>query len=411
MDNRVVVTGVGVVSSLGFEIDEFWNNIKNGKNGISLVESFDTSELPTKVAAEIKDFNAANYLDQKVAKRMDRFSQYACIASNNAVKDAGLSMENEDPFDVGVIIGSGIGGTITWEEQHSIMLNKGVSRVSPFFIPMMIPNMAAGRVCIMLGAKGFNECVVTACATSTNAIGNAYNAIKRGDAKVIVAGGAEASITPLSFAGFCSARATSTNPDPKTACRPFDINRDGFVMGEGAGILIVEELEHARKRNAVIYAEIKGFGCTNDAYDIVKPAEDSSGTVKAIEKALKAALIAPEDIDYFNSHGTSTPYNDKFETIAIKKVFGDHAYKMPVNSTKSMTGHMLGAAGAVEAIITLLSIRDSYIAPTINYTSPDPDCDLDYVPNEGREKNIRYALSNSLGFGGHNSCLAFKKYE
>lgn len=409
MEMRVVVTGIGVITSLGFDKDTFWNNIKNGKNGISLVESFDTTGFPTKVAAEIKNFDPKEYIDPKAAKRMDRFTQFACAATKLALEDSKLDISSMDPFDAGVIIGSGIGGTSTWEEQHEILLTKGPSRVSPFFIPMMIPNMATGRVSIMFGAKGFNECVITACATSTNAIGNAYNAIKRGDAKVIISGGSEAAVTPLSFAGFCSAKAMSTNNDPQTSCRPFDINRDGFIMGEGAGILILEELSHAKERGALIYGEVLGFGCTNDAYDIVKPAEDSMGTVRALQNALKQADITCDKIDYFNTHGTSTPLNDKFETQAIKKLFGGHANSMAINSTKSMTGHMLGAAGAIEAIITLLSIKNSYVVPTINYADPDPECDLDYTPNTGKDRNIEYAISNSLGFGGHNSCLVFKK--
>lgn len=411
MEMRVVVTGIGVITSLGFDKDTFWNNVKNGKNGISLVESFDTTGFPTKVGAEIKNFDPKEYIDPKAAKRMDRFTQFACAASKLALEDSRIDLTGMDPFDVGVIIGSGIGGTNTWEEQHEILLNKGPSRVSPFFIPMMIPNMATGRVAIMFGAKGFNECVITACATSTNAIGNAFNAIKRGDAKVIITGGSEASVTPLSFAGFCSAKAMTTNNDPNTSCRPFDINRDGFIMGEGAGILILEELSHAKKRGAPVYGEVLGFGCTNDAFDIVKPAEDSMGTIKALQNALRQADVTTDKIDYFNTHGTSTPLNDKFETQAIKKLFGEHAHKMAINSTKSMTGHMLGAAGSIESIITLLSIKNSYVVPTINYSDPDPECDLDYTPNVGKERPIEYAISNSLGFGGHNSCLVFRKYE
>ena len=342
---------------------------------------------------------------------MDRYTQFACIAAQKAFDDSKIKMEDEDPFDVGVIIGSGIGGIHTWEEQHANLINKGPNRVSPFFIPMMIPNMATGRVAIMLGAKGFNECVVTACATSTNAIGNAFNVIKRGDAKVVVTGGAEAAITPLAFAGFCKSKAMTTNEDPETACRPFDKDRDGFIMGEGSCILILEELEHARSRNAKIYGEVIGFGSTNDAFDIVKPAEDAAGSTRAILNSLKSAKIEPENIDYVNTHGTSTPYNDRFETLAIKNVFKEHAYRLKISSSKSMTGHMLGAAGATEALITVLSLKDGFITPTINYVTPDEDCNLDCVPNKGIEKDINYAISNSLGFGGHNSCLVFKKFE
>lgn len=411
MEKRAVITGIGVVAALGLDIDEFWENIKNGKNGISTVERFDITDYPSKVAGEIKDFDVKKYLDYKIAKRMDLYSQYACVAAQKAVEDAKLKIEDEDPFEVGVIIGSGIGGIMTWEEQHKILMTKGPSRVSPFFIPMMIPNMATGRVAILLGAKGFNECVITACATSTNAIGNAFNVINRSDAQVVIAGGAEAAITPLSFAGFASAKATTKNTDPNTACRPFDKDRDGFIMGEGAGVVVLEELEHAKNRGAKIYAEVLGFGATNDAFDIVKPAEDAEGSARAMRNALKCAGIAPEKIDYFNAHGTSTPLNDKYETLAIKKVFGEHANKIAISSSKSMTGHMLGATGAIEAIISTMAIKDDFAPPTINYCTPDPDCDLDYVPNQGREMNVNYAISNSLGFGGHNSCLVLKNFD
>jgi 3-oxoacyl-[acyl-carrier-protein] synthase II len=411
MKKRVVITGMGVVSSLGNGSDELWNSIKEGKSGISTVERFDISAFNTKVAAEIKDFVATDYMDKKDAKRMDRFNKYAIAATKMAMEQTSLDLEKVDQYRFGVIVGSGIGGIETLEDQQNVLTSRGPGRVSPFFIPMMIANMATGRIAIQYGAKGFNECVVTACATSTNAIGDAFKVIQRGDADVMITGGAEASITPLSFAGFCSMKAMSTTEDPTIASRPFDAGRNGFVMGEGAGIIILEEYEHAVNRGANIVAEIVGYGCTNDAYDIVAPADGGEGGAKCMELAIKDAGIKPEEVDYINAHGTSTELNDKNETTAIKKVFGEHAFKLAVSSTKSMTGHLLGAAGAVEAIITSLSLKEGFLAPTINYRTPDPACDLDYVPNEGRKANLKYALSNSLGFGGHNAAIALKKYE
>ncbi|TYQ13322.1 UNVERIFIED_CONTAM: 3-oxoacyl-[acyl-carrier-protein] synthase II [Acetivibrio alkalicellulosi] len=410
MKKRVVVTGMGVVSALGNEINEFWNSIKSGKCGITSVSSFDVSNMTTKVAAEIKDFDPTLYIDKKEAKRMDRFSQFALAASKMAVDNSGLEVDKVDKYRFGVVVGSGIGGIQTFEDQHDILRDKGPGRVSPFFIPMMISNMASGRIAIQFGARGFNECVVTACATSTNAIGDAFKVIQRGDADVIITGGSEASITPIAFAGFCSMKAMSTTEDPALACRPFDADRNGFVMGEGAGILVVEELEHAIKRGANILAEVVGYGCTNDAYHITAPDPEGESGARCMKMAMDDAGLTPEDVNYINAHGTSTEFNDKFESSAIKTVFGDHAYKLPVSSTKSMTGHLLGAAGAVEAIITILSIREGFLPPTINYKTPDPECDLDYVPNQGRKTNIDCALSNSLGFGGHNATIALKKY-
>jgi 3-oxoacyl-[acyl-carrier-protein] synthase II len=410
MKKRVVITGMGVVSSLGIGVDKFWNSIKEGKSGISSVSRFDVSNMPTKVAAEIKDFEPTDYLDKKEAKRMDRYTQFAMVAAKQAVEASGIDLEKVDKYRFGVIVGSGIGGIETLEGQHEVLLNKGPGRVSPFFIPMMIANMASGRIAIQYGAKGFNECVVTACATSTNAIGDAFKVIQRGDADIMLTGGSEASITPLSFAGFCSMKAMATTEDPAVACRPFDAERNGFVMAEGAGILLIEEYEHAVKRGANIIAEVVGYACTNDAYDIVAPAPEGEGGARCMKLAVDDAGIKPDEIDYINAHGTSTDYNDKFETAAIKTVFGAHAHKLAVSSTKSMTGHLLGGAGAVEAIITALSLKDGFIPATINYKTPDPECDLDYVPCQGRKADIKYALSNSLGFGGHNATIVLKKY-
>lgn len=410
MKRRVVITGMGVVSSLGIGVDKFWNSIKEGKSGISSVKRFDVSNMPTKVAAEINDFEPTDYLDKKEAKRMDRYTQFAMVAAKLAVETSGIDLEKVDKYRFGVIVGSGIGGIETLENQHEVLMNKGAGRVSPFFIPMMIANMASGRIAIQYGAKGFNECVVTACATSTNAIGDAFKVIQRGDADIMLTGGAEASITPMSFAGFCSMKAMATTEDPAVACRPFDAERNGFVMAEGAGILMIEEYEHAVKRGADIIAEIVGYACTNDAYDIVAPAPEGEGGARCMKLAVNDAGIKPEEVDYINAHGTSTDYNDKFETAAIKTVFGDHARKLAVSSTKSMTGHLLGGAGGVEAIITALSLKEGFIPATINYKTPDPECDLDYVPCEGRKADIKYALSNSLGFGGHNATIVLKKY-
>lgn len=411
MKKRVVVTGMGAVTSLGDNVGAFWNAIKEGKCGIDTVTKFDTANMTAKVAAVVKDFDPSQYIDKKDMKRMDRYTQFAMMCAKMAFQDSGMNLEQVNRERMGVIIGSGIGGIETLEEQHRILIEKGPGRVSPFFIPMMIANIASGRVAIEFGAKGFNETVVTACATGTNAIGDAFKVIQRGDADIMIAGGAEAPITPIAFAGFCSMKALSTNTDPKKASRPFDKNRDGFVMGEGGGIVILEELEHALKRGANIYGEIAGYGVTDDAYDIVAPEPNGDGGARAMALSIADAGIRPEDVQYINAHGTSTLYNDKFETAAIKKVFGEHSYKLAVSSTKSMTGHLLGAAGAVEAIITLLAIREGYLPPTIGYETPDPDCDLDYVVNKGRNAPVRYALSNSFGFGGHNATLTFKKYE
>lgn len=411
MKRRVVITGMGVITSLGDEIEKFWSAIKEGRSGISLVERIDVSNMDAKVAAEIKDFDPTSYLDRKEAKRMDRFTQFAMVAAKKAVAMSGLDMEKVDKYRAGVIVGSGIGGMETFEDQHTVLINKGPGRISPFFIPMMIANMASGRIAIEYGFKGFNECVVTACATSNNAIGDSFKVIQRGDADIMLTGGAEATITPISFAGFCSMGAMSPNPDPAMASRPFDAGRDGFVMGEGAGLLILEELEHALKRNAVIYGEIVGYGCTCDAYHITAPDPQGEAGAMCMQMAIRDAGIQPEDIGYVNAHGTSTPLNDAGETQVVKKVFGSHAKKLAMSSTKSMTGHLLGAAGSIEAIITALSLRECFLPPTINYRTPDPACDLDYVTNTGRKADIRYAISNALGFGGHNAAVLLKKYE
>ncbi|MEC0323195.1 beta-ketoacyl-ACP synthase II [Bacillus subtilis] len=408
---RVVVTGLGALSPLGNDVDTSWNNAINGVSGIGPITRVDAEEYPAKVAAELKDFNVEDYMDKKEARKMDRFTQYAVVAAKMAVEDAELNITDEIAPRVGVWVGSGIGGLETLESQFEIFLTKGPRRVSPFFVPMMIPDMATGQISIALGAKGVNSCTVTACATGTNSIGDAFKVIQRGDADVMVTGGTEAPLTRMSFAGFSANKALSTNPDPKTASRPFDKNRDGFVMGEGAGIIVLEELEHALARGAKIYGEIVGYGSTGDAYHITAPAQDGEGGARAMQEAIKDAGIAPEEIDYINAHGTSTYYNDKYETMAIKTVFGEHAHKLAVSSTKSMTGHLLGAAGGIEAIFSILAIKEGVIPPTINIQTPDEECDLDYVPDEARRQVLNYVLSNSLGFGGHNATLIFKKYQ
>ncbi|WP_026566129.1 beta-ketoacyl-ACP synthase II [Bacillus sp. UNC41MFS5] len=408
---RVVVTGIGAVTPLGNDAETTWKNILEGKSGIGPLTRVNADEYPAKVAAESTDFNPEAFMDRKDARKMDRFTQFAVASALMAVKDANLTINEENSHRVGVWIGSGIGGMETFEQQFEIFQNRGYKRVSPFFVPMLIPDMATGQVSITLGARGFNSCTVTACATGTNSIGDAFKVIQRGDADAMVTGGAEAPITRMSVAGFCANTALSTNPDPKTASRPFDKNRDGFVIGEGAGIIVLEELEHALARGAKIYAEIVGYGATGDAYHITAPAPGGEGGARAMKMAINDGGLKPAEIDYVNAHGTSTEYNDKFETLAMKEVFGEHAYNLAISSTKSMTGHLLGAAGGVEAIFTVLAIRDSMLPPTINYETPDPECDLDYVPNKARQKEIKAAMSNSLGFGGHNATIVFKKYE
>ncbi|MBR0621269.1 beta-ketoacyl-ACP synthase II [Bacillus pumilus] len=408
---RVVVTGLGALTPLGNDVESTWKNAVAGVSGVGPITRVDSSEYTAKVAAELKDFNIEDYMEKKEARKMARFTQYAVVAAQKALEDSRLEITDEIAPRVGVWVGSGIGGLETFEEQFEVYSNKGARRVSPFFVPMMIPDMATGQISIALGAKGVNSCTVTACATGTNSIGDAFKVIQRGDADAMITGGTEAPLTKMSFAGFCANKALSTNPDPETASRPFDKNRDGFVMGEGAGIVVLEELEHALKRGATIYAEIVGYGSTGDAYHITAPAPNGEGGVRAMKEAIRDAGLSVEEIDYINAHGTSTPYNDKFETMAIKEVFGKHANQLAISSTKSMTGHLLGAAGGVEAIFSVLAIKDSVIPPTINLETPDEECDLDYVANEARSKEVQVALSNSLGFGGHNATIIFKKYE
>ncbi|MBB4824474.1 3-oxoacyl-[acyl-carrier-protein] synthase II [Sporosarcina luteola] len=406
---RVVVTGVGAISPVGNTAEASWEAVINGKSGIGPLTRLDSEQFPVKVAAEVKDFDIEEYIPRKDARKMDRFTHYALAASIMAMKDAGLEIDEELAPRAGVWIGSGIGGMETHEQQFKTFQEKGYRRVSPFFVPMMIPDMASGQVSIHFGARGINSCTVTACASGTNSIGDAFEVIKRGDADVMITGGTEAPITTMAVAGFCANTALSLNPDPATASRPFDKNRDGFVIGEGAGMLILEEYEHAVKRGAKIYAEIVGYGSTGDAHHITAPAPEGEGAARAMQQALDEAGIRPDQIGYINAHGTSTPYNDLFETIAAKTVFGDHAYKLAISSTKSMTGHLLGAAGGLEAIFTVKALQEGILPPTTNYETPDPECDLDYVVNEARKADVEYALSNSLGFGGHNASLVFKK--
>jgi len=409
---RVVVTGIGVISPIGTGREKFFKSLKEGVSGVGHITRFDTEGFDTKIAAEVKDFDPSGYFDRKECRRMDRFSQYAIAASKMAAEDSNINIESLDSSRFGVCIGSGIGGMETMEAQYDILREKGPGRVSPFMIPMMISNIAAGNISIALNAKGPSITVVTACASATNAIGEAFKIIQRGDAEIMVTGGTEASITPLSLAGFCSMKALSTrNDDPKAASRPFDKDRDGFVMGEGAGMLIIEELEHALKRGAVIYGEIAGYGATGDAYHITAPAPDADGAYRAMLMAVNDAGINACELDYINAHGTSTDLNDKLETLAIKRLLGEEAKKVAVSSTKSMTGHLLGAAGAIEAIACLMAINEGVIPPTINYTTPDEECDLDYVPNKAVNRKVDWAMSNSLGFGGHNASIILKKYQ
>jgi 3-oxoacyl-[acyl-carrier-protein] synthase II len=410
---RVVVTGLGAVSPLGNDAKSTWQGVKEGKSGIGMMTRLDREQFPAKVAAEVKDFDIEQYVPKKEARKMDRFTHYALAAAFEALEDAGLPrrLEEEDALRTGVWIGSGIGGMETHEQQFKTFQERGYRRVSPFFVPMMIPDMAAGQVSIYTNAKGINSCTVTACASGANSIGDAFEAILRGDADMMITGGAEAPITTMAVAGFCANTALSTNPDPETASRPFDADRDGFVIGEGAGILILEEYERAKARGAKIYAEVVGYGSTGDAHHITAPAPEGEGAARAMTQAITKAGISPDEVGYINAHGTSTPYNDQFETQAVKSVFGEHAYNLAMSSTKSMTGHLLGAAGGVEAVFTALALHEGILPPTTNYKTPDPECDLDYVTDGARKQDIRYAMSNSLGFGGHNVSLLFKKAE
>jgi 3-oxoacyl-[acyl-carrier-protein] synthase II len=412
-NKRIVITGVGVISPIGNDIHSFWEALKAGRSGVDYITRFDATNFPCKIAAEVKNFAPENYIeDAKRIRRMDLFTQYALAAAKMAIDDAGVNFEEEDRSKIGVILGIGIGGLPTLEHEHTVLLQKGPSRVSPFMIPKFIPNIACGEIAMTYKLRGPNYCVVSACASSTHAIGNALQWMRCSDIDMMITGGSEAAVTPLSVAGFSNMGALSLrNDEPKKASRPFDKERDGFVIGEGAGILILEELERAKRRNAKIYAEIVGFSATDDAYHITAPEPEATSVVSAIKDALKDAGILPEQVDYINAHGTSTPLNDKIETLAIKKAFGEHAYKLHISSTKSMIGHLLGAAGAVELIATVLCVKNNIVHPTINYTTPDPDCDLNYTPNECKEKIINYAMSFSLGFGGHNAVIVVKKCE
>ncbi len=409
---QVVITGMGVISPVGNSKSEFWESIAAGKNGIDRVTHFDPQGYRSQMGGEVKGFAPEQLLPRKAAARFPLFIQYALVSAIMAHQDAGLDLSKVDPYRAGVGIGSGIGGISVLEENARILMERGPSRVSPFFVPYEIINMAAGQVSIHLKLKGPNFASVSACATANNAIGESFRLIQHGEVDVMFTGGTEAAITPLSYAGFCAMRAMSSrNDDPHHASRPFDKDRDGFVMGEGAGVLVLESLSHALKRNAYIYGEIVGYGMSADAYDMVHPAENGEGAAKAMEFALREAKIAPEEVDYINAHGTSTPAGDVAESIAIKKLFASHAYRLAISSTKSMTGHLLGAAGAIELIVCVCAIEKGYIPPTINYETPDPECDLDYVPNQGRPAEVRVALSNAFGFGGHNTSIVVRRYE
>lgn len=408
---RVVVTGLGVMSPLGCDTETFWKRLTAGESGIGPVTRFDATGYDTRIAGEVKDFRADEYMDRKDIRRADLFVQFAIGAATKAVAQAKIGPDNTDPTRFGVVIGSGIGGIATFEDQHRQLMEKGPSRVSPFFIPMMISDMASGQVSIHFGAKGPNYCTVSACSSGAHAVGEAFRIIQHDEADAMITGGTEAPVTPVSFAGFCSMKAMSTrNDDPCGASRPFDAERDGFVMGEGAGILVLEELEHAKRRGATILGEIIGYGATGDAHHMTAPAPEGEGAARAMRAAIRDSGQTPESFGYLNAHGTSTPLNDKFETQAIKSVFGEHARKLPISSTKSMTGHLLGAAGGLETIICILALERQTLPPTINYENPDPDCDLDYVPNTARPVELQSALSNSLGFGGHNVTLALSRY-
>lgn len=412
MKKRVVITGLGAVTPLGNDVSSTWNNVIAGMSGIIPITKFDNENFTVKVAGEVTEFKPEDFMDPKEARRMGRYTHFAIAASKMAADDAGLRIgENADPERIGVWIGTGIGGIAEYEIQHQRFLEKGPRRVNPFTIPQLIPDMASGRVSIELGAKGINNCSVTACASGANSIGDAFRVVQKGEADIMVAGGTEACITGMTVAGFANMTALSTNPDPKKASRPFDKNRDGFVIGEGAGVVILEELEHALARGAKIYGELVGYGATGDAYHITTPAPNGEGGSRAMRLALQDGDISPEEVGYINAHGTSTYYNDLYETTAIKEVFGEYAYKLPVSSTKSMTGHLLGAAGAIEAIFSVLVLKEEVIPPTINLDHPDEELDLDYVPHKSRKQNVEAVLSNSFGFGGHNASLLFKRYQ
>lgn len=413
MDRRVVVTGIGTVNCVGNNVDDFWDGIVNGRCGIVEVDRFDVSDYRTKVAGQIKNFDISKYMPVKEARRLDLFCQYAIAATHEAMELAGLPtvLEGELSERTGVIVSSGIGGIQTIEKQSELLLKSGPSRISPFLVPMMIADLASGNISMIHKAKGPNMAIVTACATATHSIGESFWMVKRGDADIMITGGSEAGISPISFAGFCSMKAMSPNPDPNQASRPFDANRDGFIMGEGAGVLILEELEHAKKRGANILAEVVGYGASGDAHHITAPAPGAEGAVRAIKSAMKHAGIDKNGINYINAHGTSTPLNDKFETIAYKTIFEENAYNIPISSIKGTVGHNLGAAGAIETICCIKTITEGIIPPTIHYETPDPDCDLDYTPNTAREAKVDSALNMNLGFGGHNAAIVVKKYK
>jgi 3-oxoacyl-[acyl-carrier-protein] synthase II len=412
MTDRVVVTGIGLVTPVGLDRKTTWDSLLEGKSGIDYISLFDAEGFESRIAAEVNEFDAAPILGRKETRRLDRFAQFACVAALEALDDAGLDMANEDPDRVGVLIGSGVGGIMTITEQHKILLNKGPKRVSPFLVPMMLGDMASGQVSMMIGAKGPNFSTVSACATGTDSIGEALEMIRRGRADVVIAGGTEAAVCEIGVAGFNSCMALSTrNDDPQAASRPFDSGRDGFVLGEGAGLVVLESLEHAEKRGANVLAELAGYGASSDAHHVTQPHPEGEGAARAMKWAIEDANLLPENVDYINAHGTSTPLNDKFETIAMKRMYGDHAYNLKISSTKSMTGHLLGAAGGIEAAFSVLAIKEGIIPPTINLDDVDPDCDLDYVPNKAVKQKVDVAMSNSLGFGGHNASLVFKSFQ
>jgi 3-oxoacyl-[acyl-carrier-protein] synthase II len=412
MTDRVVVTGIGLVTPVGLDRKTTWDSLLEGKSGIDYISLFDAEGFESRIAAEVNEFDAAPILGRKETRRLDRFAQFACVAALEALEDAGLDMANEDPDRVGVLIGSGVGGIMTITEQHKILLNKGPKRVSPFLVPMMLGDMASGQVSMMIGAKGPNFSTVSACATGTDSIGEALEMIRRGRADVVIAGGTEAAVCEIGVAGFNSCMALSTrNDDPQAASRPFDSGRDGFVLGEGAGLVVLESLEHAEKRGANVLAELAGYGASSDAHHVTQPHPEGEGAARAMKWAIEDAKLRPENVDYINAHGTSTPLNDKFETIAMKRMYGDHAYNLKISSTKSMTGHLLGAAGGIEAAFSVLAIKEGIIPPTINLDDVDPDCDLDYVPNKAVKQKVDVAMSNSLGFGGHNASLVFKSFQ
>jgi len=411
MTDRVVVTGIGLVTPMGLDRKSTWDSLIEGKSGIDYISLFDAEGYESRIAGEVNEFDATAALGRKEAKRLDRFAQFACVAALEALEHANLNMEKEDADRVGVLIGSGVGGIITITDQHKILLQKGPKRVTPFLIPMMLGDMASGQVSMMIGAKGPNFSTVSACATGADSIGEALEMIRRGRADVVIAGGTEAAVCEIGVAGFNSCMALSTrNEDPQGASRPFDSGRDGFVLGEGAGLIVLESLKHAEQRGANILAELSGYGASSDAHHVTQPHPEGEGAARAMKWAIEDAGIAPDKVDYINAHGTSTPLNDKYETIAMKRMYGDHAYKLTISSTKSMTGHLLGAAGGIEAAFTVLAIKDGVVPPTINLDDPDPDCDLNYVPNNAIKQTVNVAMSNSLGFGGHNASLVFKRF-